>query len=60
MKTNRVTLSKYKFLLQCLAFVLIVTTSAGFYFSVTSGLSWLTWFLMALLSAAMLLVVWVT
>ena len=51
---------KYKLHLQVIALLLIAVPSVGVYFSVLGGATPVTWLLMALIGAGMLLAMWVS
>jgi hypothetical protein len=51
---------KYKLHLQVIALLLIAIPSIGIYFSVLGGATLVTWVLMALIGAGMLLAMWVS
>jgi hypothetical protein len=51
---------KHKLHLQVVALLLIAVPSVGVYFSVLGGAALVTWLLMALIGAGMLLAMWVS
>ncbi len=51
---------KHKLHLQVLALLLIAIPSIGVYFSVLGGATFVTWLLMTLIGAGMLLAMWVS
>jgi hypothetical protein len=53
-------LAKHKYSVQALAFCLIMAPPVGLYYTVTLGWIALTWILVALIVAGMLLALWAT
>ena len=57
MTQDKAARAQRKFRMQTIAFCLIVLPPIGIYFSVTLGMAWVTWVLMAMILGGMLLTI---
>ncbi len=60
MTKKNVWLASHKFWLQTLAFLLIMLPPIGLYYSVTYDVMWVTWILMGVIAAGMIVAILVT